>query len=433
MPPSLDLAPLLDAPVPPGQKGLPVAAAGLPLRAVGQQGWHLFDGGVLFPACVIQRSALAHNRATMGRFAAEAGMRLAPHGKTTMAPQLFDLQFQDGIWGLTAATPAHLMVYRRYGVQRILYANQLVDPVGIAFVLDEMAHDPAFEFICLVDSVAGARQLHDAVAQRPAARPLDVLIEVGVQGARCGVRTEQQAVALIAEVGRMAPHLRLRGVEAFEGVVSTDARGAQQVREQLAVVRVAAETLTSMPSAAGAAPRLIISAGGSAFLQLVASELATWPLDADYILRSGCYITNDHGMYARAQADPALRGAVCLAEGFRPALEVWGQVLSRPEPDRIIVNVGKRDVSHDIELPRALHWVPDGQRVPLPLSGAEVVGLNDQHAWITLPADHANHPIAVGDRVALGCSHPCTTFDKWKYLLVVDDDYQIVDAIATCF
>ena len=62
--------------------------------------------------------------------------------------------------------------------------------------------------------------------------------------------------------------------------------------------------------------------------------------------------------------------------------------------------------------------------------GARVTGLNDQHAYLELPAAS---PLKVGDLVGFGISHPCTTFDKWQLIYVVDDDYRIVDAIRTFF
>jgi D-serine dehydratase len=175
----------------------------------------------------------------------------------------------------------------------------------------------------------------------------------------------------------------------------------------------------------------IVSAGGSAFFQIVAGRIAATEIEANPVLRSGCYIVNDHGLYARAQVAPALQGAVNLRTPLRPALEVWSHVQSRPEPGLAVVALGKRDISHDIELPLPVYWVRRGERAVQTFDGeVRVLGLNDQHAMIALPA---SHPLAVGDLVALGCSHPCTTFDKWKTILVVDDAYDVVDAIATVF
>src|SRR5262249_31300263 len=146
--------------------------------------YNVLAGDVPYPVCILRDSALAHNRATMREYTARMGVKLAPHGKTTMAPQLMQEQLADGAWGVTCATPAHLFAYRSVGIPRILYANQLVDPVAIRFVLDELARDPRFEFVCLVDSLATVDILSEALRERRLGRPLDVFIELGIPGGR---------------------------------------------------------------------------------------------------------------------------------------------------------------------------------------------------------------------------------------------------------
>lgn len=54
--------------------------------------------------------------------------------------------------------------------------------------------------------------------------------------------------------------------------------------------------------------------------------------------------------------------------------------------------------------------------------------INNQHTRLLVPE---THPLDVSDRVALGCSHPCTTFDKWRLILMVDSAHNIVDVIST--
>src|SRR6185437_2156784 len=142
---------------------LPPGAAGLSAADCATRGYNILAGEVPLPVCVLSQAALAHNRATMRGFTARMGVKLAPHGKTTMAPQLMQEQLADGAWGITAATPAHIFAYRSVGIPRILYANQLVDPVAINFVLEELARDAHFEFVCLVDSVATIEILSQAL------------------------------------------------------------------------------------------------------------------------------------------------------------------------------------------------------------------------------------------------------------------------------
>ena len=162
------------------------------------------------------------------------------------------------------------------------------------------------------------------------------------------------------------------------------------------------------------------------------------------VMRSGCYLTNDHGTYQQAMGEIAAREAAAgLASGgaartgsLLPALEVWSVVLSRPEPNLAILSMGKRDASHDIGLPKALYRHRPGvagAAAPADLpAGAEIVKMNDQHAYLRWPEDAAAD-IQVGDLLGCGISHPCTTFDKWPLLLLVDDQYNVQQAINTFF
>jgi len=426
----MNLDPIASRQISLGDKGLPPEAAGLTAAACATRGYNILAGEVPLPVCVLQQAALAHNRATMREFTARMGVRLAPHGKTTMAPQLMQEQLADGAWGITAATPAHIFAYRSVGVARILYANQLVDPVAIDFVLEELARDERFEFVCLVDSVATIEILTEALKARRLARPLDVLIELGMPGGRTGVRRVEDAVMLARHLQGKAPLLRLRGLEAFEGIVGQPSTEATLAVDKL--LQSVVETMTSLrEEGLLSLPEPVISVGGSAFFGMVAERLRSAAPAAQIILRSGCYITNDHGMYEQAQRAQVERGHLTLSAPFQPALEVWAYVQSRPEPGLAILTLGKRDISYDIEMPIPIKWSRRGTRTVEKLgAGCKIASLNDQHARLLLPDQH---PVAVGDRVGLGCSHPCTTFDKWKYIYRVDDRYTVTDLIATLF
>jgi D-serine dehydratase len=426
----MNLEALASRPIALGDKGLPPGAAGLSAAECGARGYNILAGDVPLPVCVLSQAALAHNRATMREFTARTGVKLAPHGKTTMAPRLMQEQLADGAWGITAATPAHIFAYRSVGIARILYANQLVDPVAINFVLDELARDDCFEFVCLVDSAATIDILADALSTRRRARPLDVLIELGIPGGRTGVRRVEDAVILARHLQATAPLLRLRGLEAFEGIVGQPSTEAVLAVDKL--LQNVVETLTLLRNeGALTLPQPIISVGGSAFFGRVAERLRKGAPAAEIILRSGCYITNDHGMYEQAQRAEAERGQLAIAAPFQPALEVWAYVQSRPEPGLAILTLGKRDISYDIEMPIPIKWARRASRTVEKLgTGCKIASLNDQHARLLLPDQH---PVAVGDLVGLGCSHPCTTFDKWKYIYRVDDRYTVTDLIATLF
>lgn len=418
-------------------KGLPTCAAGEPLSALAGMGLRLLAGDLPLPVAVLKQSALDHNGRWMRGFVERAGASLCPHGKTTMAPQLFQHQFNDGAWGITAATAAHVRTYRRFGVPRIILANQLVGRANIALVFDEIERDPDFDFYLLVDSLAVLATLQEALAERPLPRPLQVLLEVGTAGGRTGVRNVAQGLALGRALRDAGPSIALRGVEAFEGIFG----GADHRRSELgvlAMMTVIADLARTGCTEAWFAPGdVILSAGGSAFFDIAAAVLAKvqGTRKMHVVLRSGCYLSHDSLHYARMQSRMRQRSADLWGNGvgLRNALEVWAHVQSLPEPGRAICSLGKRDISSDLELPQPLWWFRPGlhERPQVVASALRVSSLNDQHAFI----DSADGilPWRVGDYVGFGVGHPCTTFDKWPLLFTVDDDYQVIGGIRTFF
>jgi len=417
-------------------KGLPATV--VPFRAgdIGAQGWSVLRGDLPLPVAVVRESALQHNLQWMRRFADAAGVRLAPHGKTTMSPQLFERQLGAGAWGITLATVHQVRVARQFGVSRVLLANQLGGRPEVEFVVAEMARDPEFEFICLVDSVTGVEHLARSVEALGSPRPLQVLVERGFPAGRTGARTDDEALAVARAVDGCRVVLALRGVEGFEGLVKgsdeadTEARACQLLES---VVRTATQCDELGLFAEGP---VVLSAGGSTFFDLAARVLGAARLsrDVSVVLRAGCYLTHDARHYKQAFQRMSVRSPEVgrAGDGLRNALEIWSRVQSRPEPTRAVLSLGRRDTAYDSGFPEPLTWFRTGlhdRPAPVPPVHA-VVELNDQHTLVNVPSDS---PWAVGDLVGLGVSHPCTTFDKWRWLLVVTDDYRVVSALRTFF
>lgn len=432
----IDLSELMQTPVDGRTKGFPPGAGALALGAIGKQGWNLLREDVPLPAAVLKRSALEHNAKWMRAFLAQTGAAIAPHGKTPMSPQLFDLQLEGGAWAITLATVQQIAVARRYGVKRIVLANQLVGKQAIAYVLGEIKRDPQFDFYCLVDSVENAEALAAAARAANIGRPLQVLLEGGIAGGRTGARDLAQALKVGRAIKAASPYLALRGVEGFEGLL----KGGGPV-DSAAKVRAFLDFLVEIARAAEkeglfAEGKVILSAGGSAFFDLVAERFAAAGLKrpVQVLTRSGCYLTHDSQSYSETFADmlaraPALKD---LGPGLKPAIELWAYVQSRPEPGKCLLTFGRRDVGTDSHNPMPILWFRPGlHNAPQAMAGRNVVtGLNDQHAHMTI--DPAS-PLKVGDMVACGISHPCTTFDKWAMLYVVNDDYGIVEGVKTFF
>ncbi|GAB3474976.1 amino acid deaminase [Amycolatopsis cihanbeyliensis] len=390
----------------------------------------LFDDGFVGPIVVLESAALEHNLATFASWCAAHGVALAPHGKTTMAPQLFARQIEHGAVGITAANAGQLRVYRAFGVSRILLANQLVDPAGLRWLAGELDADPGFEFSCWVDSVAGARLMTEALTAAGARRQVEVLVELGADGGRTGVRDSATALE-VAEAVRDSPTLRLAGVGGYEGALAHDASedSRRTVESYIDTLRTLAISLADK-GFFEPGQRIIATAGGSAFFDQVAEGLANgWPdrLNVLPVLRSGAYLTHDDGFYRGISplgATPRTEGAP-----LRSALRAWAQVSSKPSPELALLTLGRRDASFDQGLPEPQWHRPAGGGTAK-LTGHTVTALNDQHAFLALPA---GSPVEVGDWVGLGLSHPCTVFDKWSLIPVVDEGENVVDFIRTYF
>ncbi|MBE1573922.1 amino acid deaminase [Amycolatopsis roodepoortensis] len=403
--------------------------SGLTIGEAAARGAKLFDDGFLGPFVVLDDEAVEHNLRTMAAWCAERGVALAPHGKTTMAPQLFERQLKHGSWGITCANAGHLRIYRAFGVSRILLANQLLDPSGLKWLAAELDADDDFEFVCWVDSVRGVELMTEAL--RGARRKVDVLVELGAEGGRTGVRDTETALA-VAEAAHASPALRLRGSGGYEGALShhTDEKSLQLISSYVDGLRelVFAFHAKGLLDDAG---QIIVTGGGSAYFDRVADELTKdWgDLDVLPILRSGAYVTHDDGFYrviSPLGEQPRIDGVA----SFRSALRAWAQVTSKPTDELALLTIGKRDASFDEGMPEP-RLIRKGDGPPSALEGHSIQKMNDQHAFLTLPA---SSPVEVGDWIALGLSHPCTVFDKWPLIPVVGPDGEtVLDFVRTHF
>ncbi|MFD5792880.1 alanine racemase [Streptomyces diastatochromogenes] len=403
-------------------KGLPPDAEGLTVAELAAQRRNLFTGGFTTPVLALSAERLEHNLALMETYAVRHGLAFAPHGKTSMAPQLFRRQIEHGAWGITLAVPHQVWVARAFGIERIFLANELVDPAALRRVAADLAADPDFRFVCYVDSVRGV-ELMDA-ALRGAARPVDVVVELGAgEGARTGVRTDADARA-VADAVAGVETLRLVGLAGYEAQVPGAA--PEPVRAWLGRLVALAAEFDKAGRFAGA-EEIVVSAGGSEWFDAVADVFADIPelsLPVLKLLRSGAYVSHDDGHYSRLT--PFNR--VPEEGALEPAFRLWAQVVSRPSPEQAFVNAGKRDAAYDLDHPVAHVVRRDGTEHPA--TGVEVTALSDQHLWLDTGPEA---DVEVGDWIGFGLSHPCTAFDKWQLIPVAEADGTVVDFVRTFF
>jgi D-serine dehydratase len=424
------LDPVLDARL----KGYPHDAEPVRRSAIGTRGWNAIGGDLPLPIALIRRDALDHNLAWMQTRVRAWNIDLAPHGKTTMSPQLFKRQLDAGAWGMTFATVKQLAVGIAAGARRLLIANQIVADADLAGIQALCAAHADLRIVFLVDSLAQLALIERWSAARRPTRPFEAMLEIGVAGGRTGCRTHEDALAL-AERLHASAAVQLVGIECYEGLglrgtTEEDAPPAAALMDRVEAIALECATRGWFD-----ADEVIVSAGGSAIFDLVAPRLApALGKPVRGVLRSGCYVTHDHGSYKRFLRVVDTRLGCAPGESLRPALEVWALVQSRPEPGLAILAVGKRDISYDLEMPIPIKRAARGATAPdgVPASWT-VSALNDQHAYLRWTADDDAQAPAVGERIGLGISHPCTTFDKWHWMPIVDEGYRVVDALSLHF
>lgn len=408
-------------------KGLPSRAAGLTVEEFLATGPRLEEFWT--PLVVLYDDALRHNARVMAEWSEANGFTLMPHGKTTMAPTLWQLQLDAGAAGITLATAGQVRTARSLGLDWIMLANAITDPHALRYLAGELS-DPDFRFTCWVDSIETVEVMEATLLGEALSRPIDVCIDLGAAGGRTGARSSAEARA-VAERVVSSPVLRLAGVAGYEGSLGHDRSDAA-----LSAIRTYLEALVGLHAELAELyddAEVLLTVGGSAYFDLVADVVSRSMgsvANTTYVLRSGAYLTHDEGFYQGISPLDASRAPSSLA--LMPAMRGVARIVSRPEPTLALLDGGKRDLPYDEGLPRPLGIAPDLATAPTPLDGATISALNDQHAYLRLP-EAAIAPL--GAVVTVGLSHPCTAFDKWRYLPVVASatDGTVVDLIRTYF
>ena len=393
---------------------------------IARLGWNLLREDLSLPSAVLYEERLRNNINWMQQFIAAYGVKLAPHGKTTMAPRLFQMQLETGAWGITLATAQQTLVAYTHGVRRVLMANQLVGKENMSIVA-RLLEDPAFEYYCLVDSAAQIELL--GAYFRTRGQRLRVLLELGVEGGRAGVRNEDQLQSVLDALSHWSDAIALCGIEIYEGVLHDEAPIRNFLRHAVAVTErlVKEKRFQRAP--------VLLSGAGSAWYDVVAEVFtaANFGDSVEIVLRPGCYLTHDIGAYREAQTKILERNPIArrMSSGLLPALHIWAYVQSLPEAEKAIIGMGKRDAAFDSGLPvPALYYRPGDAAPKAAPAHWELTKMMDQHAYLHMAS---GDDLRVGDMIGFDIAHPCLTFDKWRTLPVLNAQYQVVDVVQTYF
>nr|WP_086940845.1 alanine racemase [Thaumasiovibrio occultus] len=407
------------------RRDFPIGTKGVPADGrLEPYGYHLLDESLLLPIAVLNERALNNNLNWMAQFATQSHVKLAPHGKTTMMPALFAQQMAHGAWGITVATVAQAQAAAMSGAERIMLANQLIGKANMAVIAD--LYRQGTEVIVWADNEQQLMATAAYFAEQNIV--LKCLVEIGVDGGRCGCRSEEQ-VKRLAKLAHALPNIALQGIAFYEGVIGGES-AEHDIRE---FVTKNALLLSQIADREWIdAPTPIITGAGSAWYDVVADALHPWSEQFEVILRPGCYLIHDKGIYQDAQnavadrATTAQRVTCSVGQDLESALELWAYVQSCPETNMAIINVGKRDAAFDAGLPHIERVYRDGKLVNGIVCHSEKI--MDQHLMV-----NCDKPLQVGDIVVMSTSHPCLTLDKWRYVAVCNDELLVTHWLETAF
>lgn len=393
------------------------------------------DGSLALPLLTVDLDTYRSNRDRFLALISAYGANVAPHAKTPMCPDIAIDLIAAGASGATAADLFQAEMLLRSGVLNVLIANQIGGLSAARRLRMLVDAFPQAAITCCADSEQAANNLVQSFKGR-VGNSLNVLVEVGA--GRTGARTKESANKII-DILSTSSEIVLAGLSTYEGSI-VGATPEILNANMAALFDFCVETF-ALVRQAHPERALVVSAGGSVHFDRVIAALA--PLcdtdgNATLLLRSGAIFFSDHGVYKRGfQSIDERRLLVSngvafkASETFQPAMRIWAEVISVPEPGLAIVGMGMRDVSFDQDMPVALRLYRDGITIEADLApSAKVTKLNDQHAFLSFENAAG---LAIGDVIEFGISHPCTCFDRWRIFYGIDASGRIERLYRTFF
>jgi D-serine dehydratase len=418
-------------------RGVSPGVTGLDSRHVGEARWRPVDGSMSLPVLTLDEAAFLANRDLMMAYVKSHHIDIAPHAKTPMSPSLARNLIEAGAWATTVADVRQATVMARAGLNRLILANEVGGRGGARRLAAFSKAYPKTELYVFADSPAAVDGLVDAWRTESRLAPLSVLVEAGA--GRAGTRNLAEAEAVAAAILASGGRLSLAGAGAYEGnSIQAEPLATDQIMSDL--ISRTAEVFRLVRKRAGPDADLILTAGGSLYFDRIVASLA--PLvhgdgKARLVLRGGAIFFSDHGICGKflalldERAGFTIDGrTVSAADGFMPALRLWAEVLSRPEPGLAICGLGMRDVSFDQGFPVMLRLHRNGQPLPAPAKQPTVTKLNDQHCFLAVSVET---DIAVGDIAEFGVTHACTTIDRHRLIYGIGRDGYVTHAFPTYF
>ncbi len=345
------------------------------------------------PALVVDIALLQRNIAEMQQLAASHGVNLRPHAKTHKTPRIGRMQLDGGAVGLSCAKLGEAEVFvRESGLDDVLIAYPIVGDEKIERLLALMEQA---RVTVVVDTLPAAEALSRAAAAREAT--INVYLEVNTGMNRAGVAAGDDALRLALAINAL-PGLRLTGVMTFEGHAGVSPP----------------ETIAEVSAAAGRAlvetAELIRAAGVPLDHVSVGSTPAAFftpAVPGVTEMRPGTYVFHDNNAFRHGRVGPE-----------RCAARVLSTVVSRPSPDRAVLDAGSKALALD---PSLSH---EGYGFIVGHPDAILDRLSEEHGVVVL--DENEPGFEVGDRVEIIPNHICPAVNLMDELVVVSDG-RVVD------
>ena len=411
------------------------------IQDIKKQKWNILKEDVQFPILTIKKSFFNKNILSMHKYVKANKVFLAPHIKTSMSPQIIQQIFNLGCWGFTVANNQQLSVLLKMGIRKIIFANLITNQSNIDNLFQLINQYKDIQIYICVDSIFGINLLKTLSKKLNFNRVIKILIEVGYQNSRSGIRNIKSLNKILDSLRILPVNFKISGILFYEGASAVNNYSISLKRVEKCI-KLAFNCLNFLISNNIINNKeCIISGGGSEYFDLVVDSFKKNKKNKNFkfVIRPGSYIAYGHGYYLSSLNKINDRKKIIIknkkinaTDLFQPSLELWAHVISQQDSGKAILNFGKRDVSFDLGYPIPLLVYRNGKILHKSPYDKNIVvyKLNDQHAFIKFSK---NYNIEVGDLVKFGVSHPCITIDKWKIFYMINDNNTIVEAFKTFF
>ncbi len=324
------------------------------------------------PALLIDLDKMEANIRTMADYFTTVNAELRPHVKTHKTPIIAHKQIAAGAIGVTCAKLGEAEVLIHAGIRDVLIANQIVGAQKIARLINLAKHS---EIMVAVDNAQNVQAISEAAAAKDA--NVRMLVEVNVGMNRCGVEPGEPALEL-AELIRKNPNVDFAGLMGYEGHTVTKRDKAERNAAARDAMQILVDAKHYLEQRGVAVP--IMSGGGTGTFNITGSIPEMTEVQA------GSYVLMD-ATYGNVQG---------IGDHFQRALSVLATVVSRPTPDRIIVDTGLKVLAKEFGIPQ-----------PVGVTGVEMTGLSEEHGKMQVSDESVS--LSPGDKLEILPTHCCTT------------------------